>query len=245
MKGIISVGCSISKGWGLWFYNPNMDKNASTLAKLHYGSHLRYTDLVAKYFNTFYIMDDTENHSGNDWASINFIKYIFDGEIYKHTDFSTLLFQLSWPTRNYLLHDGMRLGPYKDDTNPSQLTEIGLNPIEYYDLLRLQILDEVESLFKKCESFGINPILINGSSEYEDIMNDYLKDKLLHIKVTRDQTTNHSIDYLLTNGYEGKQMIIQTPIGDDSHPSSEFHQSIAQSIITRIEPPLNDRELTQ
>ena len=100
-------------------------------------------------------------------------------------------------------------------------------------------MDEVEDLFKKCESLGITPILINGSSEYEDIMNDYLKDRLLHINVEENQTKNHSIDYLLTNGYEGKQMHIQTPNGNDSHPSAEFHQMIANNIITRIEPPLN------
>ena len=131
------------------------------------------------------------------------------------------------------------MGPYKDDINPTKLTESGLTPIQYYDLLRIQILDEVEDLFKKCESLGITPILINGSSEYEDIMNDYLKDRLLHIKVEENQTKNHSIDYLLTNGYEGKQMHIQTPNGNDSHPSAEFHQMIANNIITRIEPPLN------
>jgi len=239
MKGIISVGCSISKGWGLWFYNPNLDKTVSTLAKLHYGSHLRYTSLVAKYFNTFSIMDDLYYDSGDDWSSINFVKNIFSGGEYSNKDFSTLLFQLSWPTRNYLYHNGEKLGPYKDDINPTKLTESGLTPIHYYDLLRIQILDEVEDLFKKCESLGITPILINGSSEYEDIMNDYLKDRLLHIKVEANQTKNHSIDYLLTNGYEGKRMHIQTPNGNDSHPSAEFHQMIANNIITRIEPPLN------
>jgi len=34
-------------------------------------------------------------------------------------------------------------------------------------------------------------------------------------------------------------MHIQTPNGNDSHPSAEFHQMIANNIITRIEPPLN------
>lgn len=239
MKGIISTGCSLSKGWGLWFYNLNMDKDASTMAKLKYGSHLRYTDLVSNHFNTFYIMDDLLEHSGSDWQSINFVNYILNGGEYENTDFSTLLFQLSWPTRNYLSYNDIKLGPYRDDIDPTKLQKEGLTPIQYYDLLRKQILDEVEDIFKKCESFGINPILINGSSEYEDIMNDYLKEKLLHIKVNVNQTENFSIDYLLTHGYNGIDMTIRTPQGNDSHPSSEFHQHIASSIISRIEPPLN------
>jgi hypothetical protein len=70
-------------------------------------------------------------------------------------------------------------------------------------------------------------------------MNDYLRDKLLHIKVDKNQSKNYSIDYLLTNRYDGKSMTIQTPQGIDSHPSAEFHQIIANNIITRIEPPLN------
>lgn len=246
MKGIISIGCSIAKGWGLWFYNPNMDENASIISKLKYGSHLRYTDLVAKYFNTFYVMDDLYEHSGDDLKSLDFANQVlFNNGYYKPKDFSTIIFQLSWPMRSYLMYKGTKLGPYGEDDDPNHLREIGLDPIEYYKLLRLHILDEVESLFKKCENLGINPILINGSSEYGDLMNDYLRDKLLHIKVDKNQSKNYSIDYLLTNNYDGKSMTIQTPQGIDSHPSAEFHQIIANNIITRIEPPLNDRELTQ
>ena len=107
-------------------------------------------------------MDDLYYDSGDDWSSINFVKNIFSGGEYSNKDFSTLLFQLSWPTRNYLYHNGEKLGPYKDDINPTKLTESGLTPIHYYDLLRIQILDEVEDLFKKCESLGITPILIRS-----------------------------------------------------------------------------------
>lgn len=236
MKGIISVGCSLTKGWGLWLYSNDYDESLSITAKIQLNKHLRYTDIVSNHFNTFYIMNDFWTDTGSERQSLNFCnKILFEREEYKPTDFSVLLFQLSWPGRNYLEYNNKRLGPYYDDDgHQDELVELNLNPTQYYQLLKEQLLSEVETLFKKVESYGIQPVLIRGSSEYDNDLNSYLKSKLLNIKVGKDDNSNKSIDDLLTNGYDGKMMNINSPNGNDSHPSIEFHNIIANNIIDTI-----------
>ena len=109
MKGIVSVGCSIAKGYGLWLYNNNYNKDTSNISNIQLNKHLRYTDIVSNYFNTFYIMNDFLSDTGDERQSLEFCERIMgDGFPHKPTDFSVLLFQLSWPGRCYLEYgDGL------------------------------------------------------------------------------------------------------------------------------------------
>jgi len=238
MKGIVSVGCSIAKGYGFWLYNNNYNKDTSNISNIQLNKHLRYTDIVSNYFNTFYIMNDFLSDTGDERQSLEFCeKIVGDGFPYKPTDFSVLLFQLSWPGRCYLEYgdEKIKLGPYYDDDGyQEELVHLKLEPTQYYQLLKEQILSEIEILFKKVESYGIQPILIRGSSEYDNDFTSYLESKLLHIKLGKDDNSNRSIDDLLTYGKDGKVMFITSPNGGDSHPSMEFHNIIAQNIIDTI-----------
>lgn len=245
-KGILFAGCSMTKGYGLWNYIHKDYSGLSIFGKHQHGKKLRFANIVGNQLDTFILIDDEET-SGTDEKSIKFCE-----ETLSHdgnngclpTDLGCLVFQLTYPLRSSLRYKNKQgvditIGPFNEFDDIDNLIEFNLTPTEYYDLLKNQILNDLIKLFKRAESFGIQCILIEGTPEYSKLIqnNEYLKDKLLKLKLSKEYKPIPDIETILMNGDIGKYghiTNIETILGMDSHQSIEFHYMIALNIIDKI-----------
>lgn len=244
-KGILFAGCSMTKGYGLWNYIHKDYSGLSVFGKHQHGKKLRFANIVGRQLDTFIIID--EDTSGTDEKSIKFceekLSHNGDGG-FLPTDIGCLVFQLTYPLRSSLRYKNKKgediyIGPFHEFGDIDNLIEFNLTPTEYYDLLKNQILNDLIKLFKRAESFGIQCILIEGTPEYSKLIqnNEYLKDKLLKLKSSKERKPIPDIETILMNqdiGKYGYISNIETIVGKDSHQSIEFHHMIALNIIDKI-----------
>lgn len=245
-KGILFAGCSMTKGYGLWNYIHKDYSELSLFGKHQHGKKLRFANIVGNQLDTFIIIDDT-NLSGADDVSIKFCEDVLshngpDG--FHPKDIGCLVFQLTHPLRSALRYKtkediDIEIGPFQEFDDIDDLIEFNLTPTEYYDLLKNQLLNDLIKLFKRAESFGIQCILIEGAPEYSELIqnNEYLKSKLLKLKLSENRKPIPNIEHILMQQdivTHGKIGPISTIIGTDGHQSIEFHYMIALNIIDKI-----------
>ena len=217
---------------------------------------LRFSNLVSEHFNTFDVV--RRYTSGNDQDSFLFLDHLFDRshehphiteQRFKYDEIEYIIFQTSYPDRCFIkldnqylrLNDFQKNGGKELDDFIDKLKDFGINNFdEYYDELRLQLINNLKNNFQFYESNGLKCLFWNITPNFNNLINDdeYLKNRLITfdyngknyscwIEMFEDENSN--LEIIGDNEFFGKI----TPY--DRHPSKKAHQIIGQSIIKKIE----------
>ena len=111
---------------------------------------------------------------------------------------------------------------------------------EYYDKLRIQLINDLKNNFQFYESKGLKCLFWNMTGNFNNLINDdeYLKNRLITFDYNGKnyscwhemfEDNNFDLEIIGDNEFFGKI----TP--KDRHPSKKAHQIIAQNIIKKIE----------
>jgi hypothetical protein len=265
MKGMVFAGCSFTYGHGLEYYSPNnqfINKPEIQITQVKDNllfktrEELRFSNLVSKHFNTFNVV--RRYTAGNDQDSFLFLEHLFDknhehphitNRRYDYDDIEYIIFQTSYPDRCFIkledqhfrLNDFQKNGGKELDDFVDKLKDFGINSFnEYYDKLRLQLINDIKTKFQFYESKGLKCLFWNITPNFNNLINDdeYLKNRLITfdyngknyscwIEMFEDENSN--LEIISDDEFFGEV----TP--HDRHPSKKAHQIIAQNIIKKIE----------
>ena len=271
MKGIIFAGCSFTWGQGLYFYSdlpdvPKMGDSDFHETKLK-DSHIRFKDtirfsrLVANYFNTFEVVKKT--NGGSDYESIDFVNNILTGKtvnytyksndfdylVFKPNEFDYLIFQTSQIVRNkfqfeyngktYNINVPGKHHTYTDNEIMflNWLTESGITYDQWYESFKIQVINKIKDFLISVEEKGIKTKILLWQDDLINLVEDdtFLSERFIILH--NEGKTYKCIDYLIkmNRGMTIKtdhENLIDPP--HDNHPSKKCHQIIANSIIKNI-----------
>jgi len=265
MKGIVFAGCSFTYGHGLEYYSSNneyIDKPEIQITEVQDNAliktrqELRFSNLVSKYFNTFDVV--RRYTSGNDQDSFLFIEHLFDrscehphltDQRFNYSNIEYIIFQTSYPDRCFIKLDDqyLRLNDFEKNGGKeledfiNKLKHFGINNFdEYYDELRLQLINNLKNKFQFYELNGVKCLFWNITSNFNNLINndEYLKSRLITFDynsknyscwIEMFEDKNFDLEIIGDNEFFGEI----TPY--DRHPSKKAHKIIAESIIKKIE----------
>jgi hypothetical protein len=269
MKGLLFGGCSFTWGQGLYYYSDkrNLPKNnlsygfttkGITKSMLEFKNQLRYPNIVANHFKTFYLFKKDIGrllgNGGSETETFDFFDYIFNVEKeYSHSDFEYVIIQLSNVFRNDFIfeHGGFthRRKLISSGTLNNELIfgkefddYLVQNNYQFKDLEEIFLnncFNNLKSRVRHYEDWGLKVKLICMNYDYIPFItyDEYLRGKLIDLEYN-DKKYN-CIDALISNN---KNMTIEDDFKntknikiEDKHPSKLCHEIIAESIIKNIE----------
>ena len=264
MKGMLFGGCSFTWGQGLWYYSDlndlfypkyinKFDFNTVTTAHVKVMESLRFSRLVANYFNTFDVQK--LQNGGSEDTTFNFFDQIFHGgsnthltnEKMKFSDFDYIILQTSQLYRNrfhFTLDGEEQWAIVWTNANGINIENfykwLKINNItieEWLDMFVKSQVNRIKAKFEYYESQGVKTKLICWEDDYLPYIE---KDEFLskrHVPLYYMDSKYDSIFSLLTkkryleiqNDYDN---FTNPPL--DGHPSKKCHEIIAESIIKHI-----------
>jgi hypothetical protein len=250
-KKMIFAGCSFTYGHGLWHYTKEEGLPKDDIAvyshnfpkSIEFTKNNRFPRLVSNYFNSHEILK--ESTSGSDEISLYFIKELF--RIKKpsmctitrlnYDQVSHLIFQTSFLDRCNLYEGNQTLNIHSFGSNYKGIG-ISKEVASFWDRMKIFYFNEILNLFEMLEEKNIKCYMISMTDDYQDLIekNEFIKKRFINIEYDGKSFNN----FLSLTDYNKKLSIINdTDFFEDPpkdlHPTLEWHKTVADSIIKKLE----------